>query len=164
MTGRIWPLFILLLVAACASTEKEEPELTSEQKKQLTQELEYYEGQKVTKAAEAEDAKVETEEVRAELEAVRRERENISRQIGAKIDEAKKLMEEIKKLSKELDPVTAEEEAAAEKLLLEAKFFQRDNPTEAASVFAAKYKLVIDRHPRTKAAQEAKKLYDELTR
>ena len=69
----------------------------------------------------------------------------------------------IKKLEQELNATSKEAEQAAARMLVEARCFERDNPTEAKSIITAKYKAVFEKYPRTKAAKEARKRCEELS-
>ena len=160
---RIWLILLAVLISACTAPERDNaPKLTPEELKEKQQMLEYIESQKAVTAAKIEGAKQEAQEAEKELDRLRSERDDISRRIEEKLEKAEKLMADAKELARKLGPVPPEDEAAAEKLLLEARYFQRDNPSEAKSVIKAKYQKVVESYPRTKAAAEARKVCESL--
>lgn len=158
-----WLILLALLVSACTPPQRDDAaKLTPQQLKEKQQMLEYLDSQKAVTAAKIEGAKQDAQEAEEELEKLREERDDISRKIEEKLEKAEKLMADAKELARKLGPVSAEDEAAAEKLLLEARYFQRDNPTEAKSVIRAKYEKVFETYPRTKAAAQAREVCEQL--
>ena len=164
MLKLIWPALLLLMASACTvvSHKEEGDRLTAAEKQKVDKKLSYLEGQIAASDIKIVNARDKAEESRRQIDAIRREREDLSKEIEARLEAAEKLMEQAKELTRKLRPPTEEEEVAAERLLLVAKCFQRDNPTEDNSVIAAKYKVVFERYPKTKAAKEASKTYDRF--
>lgn len=156
----IWPAVLLLFASACAATgEMGKAMLTPEEIEQLEADLGHIEGELTVESEEAQSRKLKVSEAKLELEKVREEKQALTEdynQLNSKLEETENL---IKELARKLGPPTAEKELAARKLLLVAKHFQRQNPTEARSVVAAKYKEVFEKHPGTKAAKEARRIY-----
>lgn len=157
---------MLVLAAGCATVEPEAETVGASQE-------EIREAEKTLKHCESEIA-VRDRRI-AELEETLAEIEKIVGKNGgpgedSDTDDLKKLSEQaaevaerIKKLEQELNATSKEAEQAAARMLVEARCFERDNPTEAKSIITAKYKAVFEKYPRTKAAKEARKRCEELS-
>jgi peptidoglycan hydrolase CwlO-like protein len=167
MTRLLWLTLLTLLLAACTAVSHKEKEgsvkLTPEQVKEEQQKADYLKSQIAAKDVKIDSAEEEAQNAEQELETLRAKRATLSREREEKLKELERLLAEAKELAGKLREPTAEEEDTARELLLKAEFFERDNPTEARSIVASKYKDVFERHPRTKAAGEAKARYDHLT-
>lgn len=160
-------LFLTLVLAAgCVATEpkQETVPVSADEMEETRKEYEHLQSQIAAK-----DRQI------SELEGTLAEIERLAgkdSRSGADSDEdalrklaeqAGKLAARIKELEQEIGATSEEAQKAAERLLVEAQLFERDNPTEAKSIIATKYKAVFERYPLTKAAKEAKKRYEELS-
>jgi septal ring factor EnvC (AmiA/AmiB activator) len=163
MTRLIYPVLLVLMAAACTAVDHS-PKMPPEEVKAKLKEADYLKSQIAAKDMKIIEEEKTTAEIRREIDKIHSNCEKLSDRIDKKLVEAEKLMAEIRDLNRKLGPPSPEDEKAAEKLLLEARYFQRDNPTEAKPVIASKYKLVFDRFPRTKAAKEARKVYELLSK
>ena len=156
---------VIILLSACTIADHNEtPEMTQEEIRQKKKERDEIKQQLAEKDKQLLKVKEDRETLEKEIEKTRRERDDITKELDERLKNAQKLMEEAQELARKLRPPTEEEEKAAEKLLLEAQYFQKDNPTEAKSVVAAKYMLVYKKYPRTKAAKLAEKMFKELSK
>lgn len=164
MTKWICPVLFALLLASCTAVDHNTVKLTPEEEKIQLKKAEHLKSQIAAKDIIIIEEEKTTNEIRQELADVHSNCEELSEKIGQKLAEADKIMKEIRELNQKLGPPSAQDEAAAEKLLLEAKYFQKQNPTEAKTVIASKYMNVFKRYSRTKAAKEAREIYDRLTR
>lgn len=162
MTKWICPVLFVLLTVSCTAVDHNTVKLTPEEEKIQLKKAEHLKSQIAAKDIKIIEEEKSTSEIRQNLADVHENCEELSEQIDEKLAEAEKIMDEIRELNKKLGPPSAEDEAAAEKLLLEAKYFQKQNPTEAKTVIASKYKVVFERYSRTKAAKEAREIYEKL--
>jgi TolA-binding protein len=164
MRGMILLLSALVLAAGCAASEPRVETVNASAKdiEDAHKALKHCESEiaiRNRQIAEIQEALAETRKgvekggESQEIEALR----ELSRQ-------AAELAERIKELERDTGATSREAEEAAERLLLEAKCFERDNPTESKKIISSKYEAVFERYPHTKAAQEARKRCDDLSK
>jgi len=157
-------MLALLLSACTAVSHNKTTELSPEEKIKIAKEKDYLQQQISSKDKELLEVESEKEALETKIKNIRKESEQIDKELDKRLAAAQKLLAEAQELASKLRPPTEEDETAAEKLLLEAEFFQRQNPTEPKSVVASKYKLVCEHYSRTKAAKKAKEILDKLSK
>lgn len=160
-------LSVMVLAAGCVATEPKAETVSASQEdvKRAEKTLERCESEIAIKDRQITELQQALAEIqRATGKSSNSGEENDIEDLRRLNRQAAELAAKIDKLGHEIKATSKEAQEAAARLLLEAKCFERDNPTEAKSIVAAKYKAVVERYPLTEAAKEAGKRYEELSK